>query len=96
MLREASATPLGPRVDRVPVTDVLAERDVVTQLPERVVYVHVWGATSSLPRKPCLEGKDGSRAIDRGVDDFSRWQPTGVDGGCAELHVIQNLVEGKR
>ena len=37
----ASAAPLGPRVDRVPVTDELAERDVVAQLPVRVVHVHV-------------------------------------------------------
>ena len=41
MLRAASATPLGPRVDCVPVTDVLAERDVVTQLRERIAHVHV-------------------------------------------------------
>ena len=68
MLRAASATPLGPRVDCVPVTDVLAERDVVTQLRERVVHVHVLSVAANLSRKPSLEGKDGSRVIDRKVE----------------------------
>ena len=54
MLRAASATPLGPRVDCVPVADVLAERDVVTQLRERVVHVHVLSATANFPRKARL------------------------------------------
>ena len=95
MLRAASATPLGPRVDCVPVTDVLAERDVVTQLRERVIHVHVLSVTANFPRKPSLEGKDGSRVIDRKVEDLSRWQPTGVDGSCAELHIVQHLVQSK-
>lgn len=95
MLRAASATPLGPRVDCVPVADVLAERDIVTQLLERIVHVHVCGVTANLRRKPSLECKYGSCVIDRKVEDLSRWQPTDVDGGCVELHVSQHLVQSK-
>ena len=87
MLRAASATPLGPRVDCAPVTDVLAERGVATQLREYVVHVHALGVTANHPRKPSLEGKDGSRVIVRKLEDFSRWSPTDVNGGCVELHV---------
>ena len=96
MLRAGSAIPLGPRVDCVPVTDVLAERDVVTQLRERIAHVHVCGVTANLRRKPSLEGKHGSCVIDRKVEDLSRWQPTDVYRGCVEVHAPENRVQSKR
>ena len=76
--------------------DVLAERDVVAKLRDRVVHVHVRGVATNFGGQPHLKGKGGRCVVDREVEDLSGWQPTDVNGGYVELHILQNLFEGKR
>ena len=76
-------------------SNVLAERDLVTHLCEGRDEMHVLGVAAYLAGQPGLERQDSCGLVEREVKELCRRQPTDMDDSRLEQVLPQNLVEVK-
>ena len=77
-------------------SNVLAERELVTHLREGIDEMHVLGAAAYLAGQPGLERQDSCGIVEREVEDLCRRQPTDVNDSRLEQVLLQNAAQVKQ